>query len=88
MDPLATDTDPLNVVTGIHVTDKVNADESTNIEREHYGRIWIWMANKLQQDTEQECGIDDLNQEKHHARRKASVWYRINLHTSYMYPTV
>ena len=39
MDPLATDTDPLNVVTGIHVTDKVNADESTNIEREHYGRI-------------------------------------------------
>ena len=28
MDPLATDTDLLNVVTGLHVTDKVNADES------------------------------------------------------------
>ncbi len=39
MDPLATDTDLLNVVTGLHVTDKLNADESIEIEREHYGRI-------------------------------------------------
>ena len=39
MDPLATDTDLLNVVTGLHVTDTFNADESIKIEREHYGRI-------------------------------------------------
>ena len=39
MHPLATDTDLLNVVTGLHVTDKFNADESIKIEREHYGRI-------------------------------------------------
>ncbi len=39
MAPLATDTDLLNVVTGLHVTDKVNADESIKIEREHYGRM-------------------------------------------------
>ncbi len=42
MVPLATDTHPpglLNFVTGLHATDKVNADESIKIEREHYGRI-------------------------------------------------
>ncbi len=39
MDPLSTDTDLLNVVTGLHVTDKLNADESIKIEREHYVRI-------------------------------------------------
>ncbi len=39
MDPLATDTDLLNAVTGLHTTDKLNADESIKIEREHYGRI-------------------------------------------------
>ncbi len=39
MDPLATDTDLLNVVTGLHVTDTVNADESIKIEREHHGRM-------------------------------------------------
>ena len=40
MDVLATDTDLLNVDTGLHVTDKLNADESIKIEpREHYGRI-------------------------------------------------
>ena len=42
MVPLATDTHPpglLNVVTGLHATDKVNAGESIKIEREHYGRI-------------------------------------------------
>ncbi len=88
MAPLATDTDPLNVVTCFHVTDKLNADESTKIEREHYGRMWIWMKNKRQQDTEQECGIDDCNQEKHQAGRNASVWYRIDPHTSHVYPTV
>ena len=88
MDPLATDTDLLNVVTGLYVTYKLNADESIKIEREHYGSIWIWVTNKLQQDTEQECGIDDFNQEKHQAGRKASVWYRIDLHTSHMSPTV
>ena len=33
MDPLATDTDILNVVTGLYVTDKVNADDSIKIER-------------------------------------------------------
>ncbi len=73
MEPLATDTHPpglLNVITGLHSTDKVNADESIKIEREHYGRILIWMANKRKQDTEQECGIDDFNQEKHQAGRK------------------
>ena len=86
MDPLATDL--LNVVTGLHVTDKVNADESIKIEREYHGRMWIWMANKLQQGTEQECGIDDFNHEKHQAGRNASVWYRLDLHTSHMYPTV
>ena len=88
MDPLATDTDLLYVVTGLHVTNKLNADESIKIERQHYGRIWISMTKKLQQDTEQECGIDDFNQEKHHAGRKASVCYRIDLHTSHMSPTV
>ncbi len=88
MHPLATDTDLLNVVTGLHVTDKFNADESIKIEREHYGRIWIWVTNNLQQDTEQQCGIDDFNQEKHQAGRKASVWYRIDLHMSHMSPTV
>ena len=31
MDTLATDTDLLNVVAGLHVTDKVNADESIKI---------------------------------------------------------
>ena len=31
MDPIVTDTDILNVVTGLHVTDKVNADESIKI---------------------------------------------------------
>ena len=39
LDPLATDTDLLNVVTCLHVTDKLNADESIKIEREHYGRM-------------------------------------------------
>ena len=39
MDHLATGTDLLNVVTGLHVTNKVNADESIKIEREYYGRI-------------------------------------------------
>ena len=39
MDPLATDTGLLHVVTGRRVTDKVNVDESIKIEREHYGRI-------------------------------------------------
>ena len=37
IDPLATDTDPsgvLNVVTGLHATDKVNANESIKIGRE------------------------------------------------------
>ena len=87
MDPLATDTDLLNVVTGLHVTDKVNADESIKIEREHYGMM-AWMANKLQQDTEQECGIDDFNHGKHQAGRNASVWYRIDLQSSHMSPTV
>ena len=88
---IATDTHPpglLNVVTGLHATDKVNAGESIKIEREHYGRIWICMANKLQQDTEQECDIDDFNQEKHQAGRKASIWYRVDLHTTHVYPTV
>ena len=40
MDSLATDTHPpglLNVVTGLHATDKGNADESIKIER--HGRI-------------------------------------------------
>ena len=40
MDPLATYTNLLNVVTRLHVTDKFNADEYIKIEREHYGRIW------------------------------------------------
>ena len=39
MDPLATEPDLLNVVTGLHVTNKVNADESIKIEREHHGRM-------------------------------------------------
>ena len=42
MDPLATDTCPrglLNVVTGLRATDKVKADESIKIERQHYDRI-------------------------------------------------
>ena len=39
MDPLATGTDLMNAVTGLHVTNKVNADESIKIEREHYGSI-------------------------------------------------
>ncbi len=59
MDTLATDTNLLNVVTGLHATDKVNA---------------VNLANKLQQDTEQECGIDDFNKEKHQAERKASIF--------------
>ena len=33
MDPLATDTDLLNVVTGLHVTDKVNAVMRMNLSR-------------------------------------------------------
>ena len=49
---LATDTHPpglLNVVTDLHATDKVNANESIKIEREHYGRIesgWPTSFNK------------------------------------------
>ena len=60
MDTLAIDTNSLgllNVITCLHATDNVNADE---IERENYGRILILMDNKLQQDTEQECGIADF----------------------------
>ena len=46
---------------------------------------WPTSFNKT---NEHECGIDDFNQEKHQAGRKASVWHRIDLHTSHMSPTV
>ena len=60
--------------TGIHATDKVNAEEYITIGREQMAEFkygWPTNFNKIRHD--QECGIDDFKQEDHQAGRKASI---------------